>query len=687
MNQTKIPKRISSALVNSLSAGVVPRIGLEYIAVGRKLEIESVLRELGNVAEGGAAFKLITGRYGSGKSFLIQILRNYAMDRDFVVADADLSPERRLVGTKGQGLGTYRELMTHLSTRTRPDGGALEAVLQKWFASLQQQAMAELGLRPDDEKLPVEVERRIFEVTGNMEHMVHGFDFARVLAAYWNGYKMSDDELKQNALRWLRGEFPTKTEARKTLGVGVIIDDDNWYDYMKLWAEFMSKIGYKGLLLFIDEGVNLYKITNTVSRQSNYEKLLTIFNDTMQGKAQHLGIFLGGTPQFVEDTRRGLFSYDALRSRLVAGRFGEGAGMLHYAGPILRLEMLSHAEILVLLEKLRGLHASHYGYESTLDQQQLTRFMESELGRMGADALLTTREVVRDFMDLLNTLHQYPDRSFDELLPDMMGRASQSGGAFDGLGRSAVDGIPVTEAPSRERSVSAPSSAPASPSSASNQGSGTSPSNPKKTDGNENLRSDPYGVGRGSGGYADDKTATPAANPAKPNDGGSVLREQRPSDDSLRGGRISESAAPASFRPRGSGFQSGENVESLRTEPDFYGGNSYEAAGYSFRGAADTRSAYGTASDAARSGTYYSDRDDRSGVRQPEDDASYLESHGIPDEAPHEDDVDFSDPRYADDPSETQTAKSDWTDANDASTRGSDSNNGEPDDILAELDL
>ncbi|CAM4110772.1 hypothetical protein GCM10007362_33710 [Saccharibacillus endophyticus] len=646
MNQTKIPKRISSALVNSLSAGVVPRIGLEYIAVGRKLEIESVLRELGNVAEGGAAFKLITGRYGSGKSFLIQILRNYAMDRDFVVADADLSPERRLVGTKGQGLGTYRELMTHLSTRTRPDGGALEAVLQKWFASLQQQAMAELGLRPDDEKLPVEVERRIFEVTGNMEHMVHGFDFARVLAAYWNGYKMSDDELKQNALRWLRGEFPTKTEARKTLGVGVIIDDDNWYDYMKLWAEFMSKIGYKGLLLFIDEGVNLYKITNTVSRQSNYEKLLTIFNDTMQGKAQHLGIFLGGTPQFVEDTRRGLFSYDALRSRLVAGRFGEGAGMLHYAGPILRLEMLSHAEILVLLEKLRGLHASHYGYESTLDQQQLTRFMESELGRMGADALLTTREVVRDFMDLLNTLHQYPDRSFDELLPDMMGRASQGGGAFDGLGRSAVDGIPVTEAPSRERSASAPGSAP-----------------------------------------GDNKSAAPAANPVKPNGGGSVLREQRPSDDSLRGGRISESAAPAPFRPRGGGFQSGENVESLRTEPDFYSGNSYEAAGYGFRGAADTRPAYGTASDAARSGTYYSDRDDRSGVRQPEDDASYLESHGIPDEAPHADDVDFSDPRYADDPSEKQTAKSKWTDANDASTRGSDSNNGEPDDILAELDL
>ncbi|GGO00411.1 hypothetical protein GCM10010969_21570 [Saccharibacillus kuerlensis] len=563
MNQTKIPKRISSALVNSLSAGVVPRIGLEYIAVGRKLEIESVLRELGSVAEGGAAFKLITGRYGSGKSFLIQILRNYAMDRDFVVADADLSPERRLVGTKGQGLATYRELMTHLSTRTRPDGGALEAILQKWFGSLQQQAMAELSLRPDDEKLPLEVERRIFEVTGNMEHMVHGFDFAKVLAAYWNGYKLAEDEQKQNALRWLRGEFPTKTEARKALGVGVIIDDDNWYDYMKLWAEFTARIGYKGLLLFIDEGVNLYKITNTVSRQSNYEKLLTIFNDTMQGKAQHLGIFLGGTPQFVEDQRRGLFSYDALRSRLVAGRFGEGAGMLHYAGPILRLEMLSHAEILVLLEKLRDLHASHYGYEAKLDQHQLMRFMESELGRMGADALLTTREVVRDFMDLLNTMHQYPERGFDQLLPETMGRLQQSGGLFDDLGggKPGIGTGPVSPMPTSPVSASpaSPSSAPASPVSPS---PASAPSVPDTSGGSLNNlgtaglsgsaggQGEEYGAGRGYGGY---ERVSPAA-------GAATAAEGMPA-----GGSLPDEGLPAPRKPRGSGFGRSEEVEALRS--------------------------------------------------------------------------------------------------------------------------
>ena len=419
MAELKIPKRLTTALVNSLTAGVVPRIGLEHIAVGRKPEVEAILRDMDNIAEGGAAMKLITGRYGSGKSFLLQTIRNYALDRDFVTADADLSPERRLVGTKGQGLATYRELMTHLSTRTRPDGGALEAVLQKWISGIQQEAMKDSGLRAGDPALTGEVEKRIFEVTSAMQSLVHGFDFARVLAAYWNGYKLGEDDQKQAALRWLRGEFPNKTEARKELDVGVIIDDDNWYDYMKLWSEFMAKIGYKGLLLFIDEGVNLYKISNSVSRTSNYEKLLTMFNDTMQGKAEHLGIFMGGTPQFVEDERRGLFSYEALRSRLIEGRYA-GQGYRNYTGPILKLDMLSHEEILILLQKLLHIHALHFGYTPSLTDEDLIQFMESAVGRMGADELLTPREVVRDFMDLLHTLHQNPEASFGMLLGERM---------------------------------------------------------------------------------------------------------------------------------------------------------------------------------------------------------------------------------------------------------------------------
>ncbi|BFH11850.1 biotin carboxylase [Paenibacillus dendritiformis] len=343
------------------------------------------------------------------------MIRNYAMDRNFVVADGDLSPERRLVGTKGQGLATYRELMMKLSTRARPDGGALETILQRWIASIQQQAMTELGMGPNDGALIMEVEQRIAAVTNEMRNMVHGFDFAKVLSSYWTGYKRMDDELKQASLRWLRGEFATKTEAKQALGVGVIIDDDNWYDYMKLWSEFAARIGYQGLLLFIDEGVNLYKITNSISRHSNYEKLLTMFNDTMQGKAEHLGIFIGGTPQFVKDERRGLFSYEALRSRLVSGRYA-AEGLRNYTGPLIQLDMLSHKEILLLLQRLRHIHALHYGVEPLLTDDQLIAFMEQAVGRLGADGLLTPREIIRDFMDLMHTLQQHPETKFDDLI-------------------------------------------------------------------------------------------------------------------------------------------------------------------------------------------------------------------------------------------------------------------------------
>lgn len=425
MKEVKIPKRLTTALVNSLTAGVVPRVGLEHIAVGRRAEVDAILRDMDNISAGGAAFKFITGRYGSGKSFLLQTIRNYAMDRDFVVADADLSPERRFVGTKGQGLATYRELMTHLSTRTRPDGGALESILQKWIASLQQAAMKELEMRPNDPALNQEVEQRIYTVTSELQNLVHGFDFAKVLAIYWNGYKLADDDQKQAAMRWLRGEMTTKTEAKKELNVGVIIDDENWYDYIKLWAEFTARIGYKGLLLFIDEAVNLYKITNSVSRQSNYEKLLTMFNDTMQGKAEYLGIFIGGTPQFVEDERRGLFSYEALRSRLIEGRYA-GNGYMNYSGPILKLEMLSSEEILILLQKLTQIHAWHFGYTPSVSNEDIIGFMESAVGRLGADQLLTPREVIRDFMDLLHTLHQNPETTFQQLVGERSFQPAES---------------------------------------------------------------------------------------------------------------------------------------------------------------------------------------------------------------------------------------------------------------------
>ena len=410
-----INRRESAALINSLTAGVVPRIGLRHIAVGRQGEVNAFLQDLSTIEDGGAAFRFVCGQYGSGKSFLLQTIRNNAMERSFVVMDADLSPERRLTGTNGQGLSTYRELIQHLSTRTRPEGSALESILQKWIATMQATTAKEEGLQVNDPQLVVAVSERIADILSELSEMAYGFAFANVIDAYWKGMKNGDDALKMSALRWLRGEFANKTEAKRELPVDSIIDDQNWYEFLKLFALFVKKAGYKGLLVFIDEGVNLYKINHKQARDSNYEKVLTVFNDTMQGKAEYIGVFMSGTPQFIYDERRGLFSYEALRSRLADNRFAV-QGFVDFTSPVIKLNQLSSEEIYLLLERLCELHSSHYSYENTLGKDELTAFLNTVLGRLGADQLLTPREVTRDFLGLLNILHQNPGTTFDALI-------------------------------------------------------------------------------------------------------------------------------------------------------------------------------------------------------------------------------------------------------------------------------
>ena len=415
MTTLKIPKRVSTALLNSLGAGVTPRIGLEYMAVGRKREIETLLEDLGNIHEGGSVFRIIVGRYGSGKSFLLQIIRNYAMDRNYVVTDADLSPERKLTGNKGSGLATYRELMQNMSTKVRPDGGAFGAILERWIANTQMLVMKEEGLAMNDPSLTDRVELKIMEAVHRMDERVHGYDFAKVLAAFWRGHRMGNDDLKNAALRWLRGEYQTKTEAGADLGVRVIIDDDTWFDYMKLISDFVKELGYSGLIMLLDEGVNLYKISNTQSRNNNYEKLLNMFNDTMQGKVQGLGIYLCGTPQFVEDNRRGLFSYEALRTRLAGTRFAIN-GLKDMQGPLMYLDKLTYEELFVLLHKILEIHNFHYEWQSPVSEDDLLAFLQEAVNRIGANELLTPREIIRDFISLLNLVRQNPGLSFKKLI-------------------------------------------------------------------------------------------------------------------------------------------------------------------------------------------------------------------------------------------------------------------------------
>ena len=342
----KVPRRIAQTVLNSLKGGVVPRIGLPYITVGRKNEIEALLHDVDIIAEGGASFRFIVGRYGSGKSFLLQTIRNYVMDRGFIVADADLSPERRLQGTRGQGLATYRELISNLSTKTKPEGGALTLILDRWISAVQSGAMQETNLSPDDPALVSATDRKIYEVTSSVSEMVHGFEFGRLLSAYYRAYVNGDDETKARVVRWFRGEYTLKREAKEDLGVNMIITDDDWYDYLKLFATFFRLAGYTGMMIMVDELVNIYKIPNSITRQYNYEKLLTMYNDTLQGKAKYLGIIMGSTPQALEDKRRGIYSYEALRSRLAEGRFSR-PGARDLLAPVIRLEPLTAEEMLV----------------------------------------------------------------------------------------------------------------------------------------------------------------------------------------------------------------------------------------------------------------------------------------------------------------------------------------------------
>lgn len=418
--EPKVPKRILNTLLTSLTAGVVPRVGAPYIAIGRREEIGSLLDDLDQVADGGAACRFLIGRYGSGKSFLIQLIRGYALDRGFICADADLSPERRLSGGNGAGLATYRELMTNMASKACPDGGALPTILSRHFTKLRMELVAE-GVEPESAEFATALKKKVFMTLSELEGDVGGFDFARVLTEYYNASIVDDSDKKSNCLRWIRGEFATKTEAKSALGfsVSTVIDDDNWYNFIKLFSSLCVYLGYSGLVVFIDECVNLYKIPNRISREANYEKLLAIFNDTLQGKAKSLGVIFGGTPQFLEDTRRGLFSYDALRSRLQDSKYSD-MGYKNLSSPVIRLPRLSDNELLALVKRLTKLYQQREGTtEPPVTDEQIEVFLNGALDKAGAEELITPREIIRDYLTLLNILRDNKGAKFEDLMKDI----------------------------------------------------------------------------------------------------------------------------------------------------------------------------------------------------------------------------------------------------------------------------
>ncbi len=405
-------------MLSSVAAGIVPRNGAAYIAIGRDDEIRAILGDLENVKEGGSGMRFVIGRYGSGKSFLIQLIRNYANERGFVSADTDLTPERRLYGTNGSGVATYRELMKNMSSKMSPEGGAMPKIIAKWISDLKLSLVGK-GLAPDTPLFESEMTAAILSDLSEVEYMVGGFDFASVVKLYYNAYCVADEDKTTAAIRWLRGEFSTKTEARAALGinVSVIINDDNWYDFIKLWASLLRRIGYSGFVVFIDECVNLYKISHRVSRENNYEKILSMFNDTLSGSASGLEIIMGGTPQFLEDQRRGLFSYEALKSRLCDSRFNKSE-YKNFLGPVIRLVRLSDEELYALISRITELYSMQYGRESLISDEQKLEFLNICLSKQVGNSMITPREILRDYMTVLNIILQNPDVSFDEIVKD-----------------------------------------------------------------------------------------------------------------------------------------------------------------------------------------------------------------------------------------------------------------------------
>ncbi len=405
MDTKNIPRRTLVTMMNALSSGVVPRRGLEYIAVGRRKETETFVNDLADTAEGGGAFRFLSGRFGNGKSFMTQMIRNYAMEKRFVVMDADLAINRRLTGTKREGQNTFMELVRNMAVKARPDGGALELILQNWLASVAD----EVG---DDSA--AKIEKAIRTKLSELSAMTFYQDFVKVMLAYW--WSLTTEDEDNPALRWFKAEYILKSEARRDLGVSVIIDDNNWYDFIKLWAMFVKIAGYAGLVVFIDEGVILYKLPSKIARSNNYERLLTMFNDIMQGKSSYLSMYVCGTPDFIEDPNRGLYSYEALRSRLVAGRYENGYD--NYLGPVINLRPLTNEEVYVLLQTLRDLYEQRNDVSLGLTDEMLERYLRTVMSNSISSEMITPREITRDFISLMDTLRQNEGLTFDKLVND-----------------------------------------------------------------------------------------------------------------------------------------------------------------------------------------------------------------------------------------------------------------------------
>lgn len=417
---TGLKPREATAIINSLTGGVVPKIGLQHITVGRSAEVDAFLQALSDVKNGHSMFKFWIGDFGSGKSFMLHLLNTVALKQKFVVANADFTPDNRLYSNDGKGVALYSAIMDNISIQTMPEGGALPTLLEKWIEQMLGEAAAEHGISLMDirkeENLPL-VEQKIMKAINTITE-VGGFDFGLVILKYYKGYITGEDGLKRNALKWLKGEYRTKTEARADLDVREVINDLNYYDMLKNFCKLFVSMGYSGFMINLDEAINLYKISTSTMREKNYEKILTIYNDCFQGKVNNLFFNLAGTKEVLENERRGLFSYRALRSRLETNKF-ETAEIRDFAQPVIRLLPLDHNEIFVLLKNLKEIFDFNFSTNIAIDERDIHQFMEELFNKPGAEEFLTPREVIRDFLNILSLLRQNPEIDKQQLFGDL----------------------------------------------------------------------------------------------------------------------------------------------------------------------------------------------------------------------------------------------------------------------------
>ncbi|MGA8090817.1 MAG: ATP-binding protein [Terracidiphilus sp.] len=407
------------ALIQALRAGVVPNVGQHLIQVGRSNEIESLLKDLERVAVGGTAFRLIIGEYGSGKTFFLNLIRSIGLEKKLVATSADLNPDRRLHGSGGQARSLYAELAKNLSTKSKPEGGALAGIVEKFIYTAEGDARTR----------NVGVDVAIHEKLERLSEMVNGYDFAHVIETYWKASRDNNQDLKANAIRWLRGEYTTKTDARNALGVRTFVDDASFYDQLKLMSLFVRLSGFTGLLVCLDEMVNLYKLSSRQARESNYEQILRMLNDTLQGNVEGLGFLLGGTPEFLNDTRRGLFSYSALQSRLAENMFAKSAGVIDFNHPVLKLSSLTPEDFFVLLGKIQTVYV--YGDEarSLIPEDGQKGFMDHCYQRIGEAYFRTPRTTITSWVNLLSVIEQNPSLDWQQLTGQIEVKKDMGGSA------------------------------------------------------------------------------------------------------------------------------------------------------------------------------------------------------------------------------------------------------------------